>query len=261
MNSKLVYGSVSHQRFRPVPYTLKQAHNCMLLDIDELDHCCSLSRMFNRNVSAAMAFYDKDYGREESQSVREFINDLLSNKGLPNPNKVMLLCSPRILGYVFNPLSVWLCLDEAEEIYTIVYEVRNTRGEKHHYIVHLPEGEQNTDRLPWHTADKKMYVSPFSTLDGEYSFKFSLSEEKFKLVIHFSNRDDRAFSAMWGGRFETIEKRSLHRFFRQSIFNNVKVILAIHWHALKLFLRSAPWYRFQTQSGPAVSMGRIKSNK
>lgn len=261
MNSKLVYGNVSHKRMEPAPYQLKQAHNCMLLDIDELDNCCGLSRLFKRNHLAAMSFHDGDYGQSDTNNVRDFINELLASKGAPIPKKVMLLCSPRILGYVFNPLSVWLCLNEADEISTIVYEVRNTRGEKHHYVVNLEEGESPQGRVPWHTAEKQMYVSPFSTLEGEYSFKLSLSAESFKLFIQFSSNDERTFSALWRGRFENIERRSIHRFFKSSIFNNVKVILAIHWHALKLFLRSVPWYRFQTQSGPTVSMGRLKSNK
>ncbi|GAA6151495.1 DUF1365 domain-containing protein [Pseudoteredinibacter isoporae] len=261
MNSKLVYGSVKHTRLQPERYQLAQAHNCMLLDIDELEACCALSPLFSRNKTAAMAFHDKDYGQGGAHSVRAFINELLCKHDCPIPHQVMLLCSPRILTYAFNPLSVWLCLNEERKIDTIVYEVRNTRGERHHYVVNLPEEQTSAGELPWHVAKKQMYVSPFSTMEGEYRFKLSLSEGAFRLVIRFSNRDELAFHAVWDGRFECLEKRSLLHFFKQSIFNNFKVILAIHWHALKLFLRSVPWYRFQTQTGPAVSMGRIKSKK
>ena len=254
MNSQLIYGEIIHQRHMPKPYRIKQKYNSMMLDLDELSQLTALSKLFRRNRWSLMSFYDADYGFSGTQSVEQFIHDLLDQCSISKPSRIRLLCGVRSLFFVFNPLCVWLCENEKGETETLIYEVKNTKGEKHHYIVDLKNNGNESTTKNVHRVDKMMYVSPFSMTDGQYEFSIKESDRYFSLLIKHYVHGEKHFSALWRGSKTEISKVNLRAYIIGSLMGSYKVVLGIHWHALRLFIASFPWYPFKAQPNSPVSM-------
>ncbi len=132
MSHSLYVGKVKHQRVRPRRHRFTYRVFWVLADIDQLDQWPS--RFFSHNRWNLFSLSDATHGPRDGSGLRPWIDKVLADSGFDRSGRVRLLCFPRILGYVFDPLSIWFCDDDEGNLQAIVYEVRNTFGEAHTYV-------------------------------------------------------------------------------------------------------------------------------
>jgi hypothetical protein len=244
MNSCLYECDVMHHRLAPKEHHFHYRIFMFALDLDEIDEIARHIPLFSRNRWNLYAFRDRDHltlpGGERA-TTRENIVEFLAGHGIqfPASGRITLVTLPRVLGYIFNPVSFYFCHDAAAAPLCAVVEVGNTFGEMKPYLLREPAGE----RFFHLTTPKHFYVSPFSPLDLAFDFKLRVPGEQ--LDIHIDDRDgDRPvlLSALTGLRAPLTTARLLWFTVKYPLVT-LKVIFLIHWHALLLWARRLPWYR------------------
>jgi DUF1365 family protein len=153
--------------------------------------------------------------------------------------RVLLLCYPRILGYVFNPLSVYYVLGPDGALTAVLYEVRNTFGEQHTYVVPAPRSDARCDRLR-HGLEKAFHVSPFLGMEGRYRFSVTRPERDIRIRISETDRNGPILFAGFKAVREDLGTGTLARAILRVPFLTFQVIAAIHWEATKLWWKGCP---------------------
>ncbi len=148
--------------------------------------------------------------------------------------RVVMLCFPRVLGYVFNPLTVYYCFSADERLASVVYEVNNTFGDRHHYVLRVdgPAGHALA-----HSCSKKMYVSPFNAVEGEYEFHLAPPGEKLAVGVNLRVDGAPVLKAYLSVSTQTLTDRALLLAFARMPAVAFKVTAAIHWEAFLLWLK------------------------
>lgn len=226
LNSAIYVGQVVHQRHRPKKHHLRYRVFSLLLDLDELPRLDRL-RWFGHNRKALFSFRDDDHG--DGMPLRQWVTQKLADHGVPAPGRLRLLCYPRILGYVFNPLTVWFCDDAAGEPLATIYEVHNTFGERHSYVLPAAAPEQ--------AADKAFHVSPFIDMDCHYAFHLTQPGDRVKIAINETQDGQPLLYAAFTGKRRDLTDGTLIRLVATHPLMTLKVTGAIHWEALKLWLK------------------------
>ncbi|WP_051560048.1 DUF1365 domain-containing protein [Marinobacterium jannaschii] len=254
--SRIYTGSVMHHRYRPRQHRFIYRVFSLCVDIDELPQLHQRLRLFGHNRRNLFAFYDRDYGNGQEGGLRDHAETLLRKNGLQQfSQRIELLCYPRILGYVFNPLSVWFCYDQQNRPGAIIYEVSNTFGERHSYVLpaELTETEDNPPLRQ--RCDKAMYVSPFIGMQCDYSFQIRPPAEQVAIRIHQSEHNQPLLLASFSGTQQPLSDRQLIRLFLRYPLMTLKVIAAIHWEALRLWLKKTPLQPRPDADHPAAPSG------
>ena len=145
--------------------------------------------------------------------------------------KIKLLCFPRIFGYVFNPLSIFYCYNENNELRAILYEVKNTFNEQHTYIFEV----KNNSKIITQSCNKKFYVSPFMEMETSYNFRLVEPKETLSIFIKQTDVEGTLLSACQIGRKENISTKQLLINFVKHPMMTIKIIMAIHFEALRLW--------------------------
>lgn len=233
LNSAIYVGQVVHQRHRPKKHSLRYRVFSMLIDLDELPVLDRL-RWFDHNRAALFSFRDSDHG--DRGDLRNWVSAQLASQGLPAPARVRLLCYPRILGYVFNPLTVWYCDGADGAPLATIYEVHNTFGERHTYI--LPAAADRQE------ADKAFYVSPFIDMNCRYAFKLSAPDENILVAINETQDGAPLLYAGFTGKRRDFTDATLLRLFFSHPLMTLKVTAGIHFEAIRLILKGIRirWY-------------------
>jgi len=151
---------------------------------------------------------------------------------------VLLLCYPRLLGYTFNPLSVYFCYRASGELALLIYEVRNTFGDIHPYILPVKSGQMSCAGVR-QQQDKLFYVSPFIEMAMRYHFRVLPPEERVQLRILEADGDGPLLAATFTGRRRALNTKELRRAFFTVPLVTFKIVAAIHWEALRLWLKGA----------------------
>src|SRR4051812_40863789 len=138
MQSALYTGFVAHKRFAPRVHAFRYRVFSLLLDLDELPDLNGRLKLFGWNRPGLFSFQDRDHG--DGRPLREWLGSLLAGAGISADGKRQVLCYPRILGYVFNPISVWFCHDRSGMLKAMIYEVHNTYDERHCYVLPVTDG-------------------------------------------------------------------------------------------------------------------------
>lgn len=239
-NSSLYHGDVMHQRFTPRQHRFTYQLTSWLVDIDELAKLDQQLSGFGWNKRAFFSFHDSDYGFGDGTSPRNFIDTLLSNYGLPRAHNVQLLCQVRCLGYVFNPLAVWFCYNEQQQLIATLYEVRNTFKQRHHYLVPestLAESKITPPHYYHHRSEKCFYVSPFMPMSCQYQFRFRCPDDNLNLTIQQTSANKPIMNASWRGKKQTLSQTALNSLGIKHPLSTIKIMFAIHWEAIRLWIK------------------------
>ncbi len=240
--SRIYNCRIMHRRAFPVRYRFTYRLFSLLLDLDEIDALCARIAFFSRNRRNLISFYDRDHGARDGSDLRAWLTTLLAAKGIHNAcNRVLLLSMPRILGYVFNPLSIYYCFDAEEQLRAIVCEVKNTFGEQHCYVLH--EGDQPMPFPVSKTGDKAFHVSPFMAIEGRYAFRLSAPEDTISVCIKHLNDAGTQLVAVQRGEASACTAVNLLKAVARTPLMTLKVIYMIHWRALRIWLAGAPFYK------------------
>lgn len=235
MRSALYVGTVMHRRLRPRAHHLRYRVFWTLLDLDEIERLPQALRFFSYNRFNAVSFYDRDHGDGSNTPLRQQVDRQLRTAGIDTRGgPIGLLCMPRIFGYGFNPLSVYFCYRADCSLAAILYEVHNTFRERHSYLIPV---ERDTGPVIDQQCAKVFYVSPFMDMNLRYTFRVAPPGERVSIAIDTSDQDGRVLAAALLGKRTDLTGGTLLRAVLGHPALTVKVIAAIHWHALRLLLK------------------------
>lgn len=248
MQSALYHGNVRHTRLRPHQHRFQYACTSWLIDLDELASLDQFWPLLGVNRAALISFWERDYGPSGDGGLKARIIAALEALGLDPPRRITLLCNPRSLGYGFNSLAVFFCYDGKDQLQTTLYEVSNTRGERHLYVA--PAAAGSSPEQHQH-CDKGMYVSPFMPMATHYHFRTRPPEARFRIVIHQHDADGPLFSASWQGQQQPLSRMAILRQLLRPMA--IKTTLAIHWQALRIWLKGVPLQPFDRTGSYQIS--------
>ena len=232
--SGLYPGHVTHRRLRPREHRLSYRIWSMLIDLDELDTLDRRYRLFSVDRFNLVSFRRADRG-DGSGQLRETIEAEMRAAGLsPDGGPIRLLTMPRLLGRAFNPLSIFFCHRRSGEVAAILWEVDNTFGERHAYL--LPAEADASGEIR-QSCGKGFYVSPFMDMALTYRFRVSPPGETFVLVIDVEDAEGTLLTARHLARRCEMSDGALIRFVLAMPFQALGVVAGIHWEALKLWLK------------------------
>ena len=236
MSYALLSAHVFHKRLLPKINAFDYRVYYLALDLEYIDSgAIDVDLALNR--FGLQSFYQRDHGARDGSALQKWIDNILAEHALAEPHRVTLICMPRVLNYVFNPVSFWLCYDNKQALYAVLCEVNNTFGESHHYLCHRKD-LAHIDGRNWMAAQKCFHVSPFLERQGHYRFRFQVDRESCAIQINYRNDDnDTLLITALSGRFQPLSKQSLRRAFFNCPWVTLKAIVLIHYQALKLVLK------------------------
>ncbi len=237
--SGIYRGVVVHKRLKPVRHALRYRVFSMLIDLDELDEMNARLKWFSRGRFNLFSFHDRDYGPKPIprngpvEDLARHVRERAAAHGLDASGPVRLLCYPRMLGYAFNPIAVFFLHDAGGRASAMLYEVSNTFGDRHAYLIPVTEPGDVIRQ----EAEKKLHVSPFMDMDMRYAFRVKRPGDDILVSILQSDPEGPILSASFAGEWTPMSDRELLSAFRDYPLMTAKVIAGIHWEAVKLLLK------------------------
>jgi uncharacterized protein len=237
--ASLYFGEVMHARLKPIGHRFSYRVMSLLIDLDRLDDADRQSRLFGVNRAALYSFHEKDHGERDGASLRIHAQRRAAECGVDlTGGRVLLLCYPRLLGFTFNPLSAYFCYGADGELALMMYEVRNTFGDIHAYALAVKPGELSEAGLR-QQQDKLFYVSPFIDMPMRYHFRLSPPAADVKLRILETDSAGLLLAATFHGRRRELSTPQLLGSFCALPLVTLKIVAAIHWEALRLWIKGA----------------------
>lgn len=249
-NGKLYIGSVMHRRLFPVKYKFIYRVFSLLINIDTLEQDLAPLKFLSLEKFNLFTFSKSDHGPRDGSDLRDWVDCKLAEAGLLNAgHRVELFCFPRVLGYTFNPLSLWLCYDQKNTIKAILAQVHNTFGEQHIYLL------KAKNMGPLHAQHKKTFhVSPFIDMNAQYDFSIDANEEQIKILIKETKENKLLLVASQIAQRRELSDACLLSVFFSIPLMTIKIITAIHWQAFKLWLRGLKFFAKPPQPTDEMSL-------
>ena len=233
MTSFIYNGTVIHKRFKPKIHFFKYKVFSLLIDLSELNNLDKKVGFFSYNKFNLISFFDKDHGDRDGSLVINWVKKNLKENNVNCENiRIKLLCYPRILGYVFNPLSIFYVYDKNDKLISLLYEVKNTFGEQHTYIFKIKE-----NNLLKHNCEKKFHVSPFIEMNCSYFFRTLKPADKISIIIDQYQLNEKILYASQDGKRTDFTTSELIKSYLKHPLMTFKVIAAIHFEAFKLWTK------------------------
>ena len=258
--SALYVGRVMHQRLRPKRHRLGYRVYSLLVDLDDLPALDARLRFFSLNRFNLFSLHERDHGAGDD-GLRAHVERQLRTAGLPTGGAIRLLTMPRILGYAFNPISVYFCDDAAGELRALLYEVNSTFGERHSYLIEVDPAERGAPILHQRCA-KRLHVSPFLAMDMHYEFRVappSVDRDDVSLGVAAHDAQGAVLAARLDATRRPLRDAALLRVFLTHPLLTLKVVGAIHWEALRLWLKGVRLQPRPAAAPPAVSVIKHES--
>ena len=241
-------GEVMHARLKPLGHRFVYTVFSLLVDIDRLAEIGRMTWLLKVNRRGLSSFHESDHVERQGETLRGFADRLLAAAGLEKPAaRILLLAYPRIFGYVFNPISVYFCYDDAGALVALIYAVRNTFGERHAYVAPIEPGDLSQAGVQ-QTRTKIFHVSPFIDMGARYHFHIMPPGKVVRLRIHETQSGEALLSATFAGKAQPLGTAQLAACLLKFPLMTWKIVAGIHWEALKLWFKGA---RFR--SSPPVA--------
>jgi uncharacterized protein len=227
----IYFGTVTHRRLKPVAHHLAYDVAGVFLEVGT-DASEAVPGLFSRNAFNLFSLYDRDHGAADGRPISEFAwATVRATPGAESVARIYMLFYPRVLGYAFNPLTTYFCVDADGNTRMMIYEVRNTFGGRQIYATGaVAPGAENYARV-----EKTFRVSPFNKIEGDYGLRASEPRDTVSVGVALSVRGRPVLNAYFAGRRKPFTNVQLLRVFFGLPFMTAKVIVAIHWEALKLW--------------------------
>jgi uncharacterized protein len=240
MRSHLLEGTVRHRRSKTTSYALQHAVYYFALDLDELDEVTRRVPLIRRNRAGVVSFRDADHLPDGASDVAAEVRAHLRGHGLqPDGWQITLVTNLRVLGYVFNPASFYLCRDGSGRLHAVIVEVHNTHGERHLYTLRPAgaEGEAFSASM-----DKDFYVSPFISSEGRYHVTVRDEPDGVRIGINLRQERELVLATSLVLVRRRLSTRSLVWMLVRHPLITHGTIAMIHWHALRLFRRGVRFH-------------------
>jgi DUF1365 family protein len=235
--SGIYTGTVFHRRLRPRVHALKYRIFMLLIDLDEAAALTSRLRWLRAGKFGLMSLNLSDFGDRSNMPLRVQIERSLAEASIPGGGPIRLLTMPRILGYGFNPLSVFFCHDREDRLTAILYEVSNTFGQRHSYLMPVV----TTDGAVRQSVAKSFHVSPFMDMDLTYRFSVipptGVEDEFASVAITVEDGEGVMLLTGFSGARKPLTDRNLMQVWIAHPLLTLKVIVGIHWEAILLILK------------------------
>jgi|AntAceMinimDraft_11_1070367.scaffolds.fasta_scaffold32778_2 hypothetical protein len=257
---RLARAHVMHKRFRPFAHPFVYRLFCLQARIDRPQALQQHnSWLFGVNRSRPVSLMNADHGYRDGGDLMRWLEDTVNAVGVSRPaGAVWLQCFPRLLGYVFNPVSFWYLYDEQGQLRVIVAEVNNTFGQHHHYVLSNEDGGV-IESGALLTCQKVFHVSPFCSVVGSYRFEYLVNRKVTRMTIDYfddESQPDPLIHTAIAAEPERFTTANLLSAIIRMPWMTYGVIARIHWHALKLWRRGAKFHRL-----PALPSHEVTSNQ
>tara|TARA_B110000977_G_scaffold91780_1_gene121722 strand:- start:250 stop:1008 length:759 start_codon:yes stop_codon:yes gene_type:complete len=237
VNSRVdhIVGQTYHGRKGKIENAFRYSVDYVLVDAEAEVETPTL---FARNGRGVTSLHDTDHGGPPKQGRgAAWVRDVLAQYQIQGVEKVELLAQPRVLGHVFNPVSFWLCRRADGALIAVISEVTNTYGDRHSYLCQHPDMAEITRSDQLH-ATKLMHVSPFQPVEGDYTFRFDITDDRIGVWIDYGRAAGGLIATLTGKREPLSNASILRSLFRRPLGAR-RVLALIHWQALKLWIKGA----------------------
>lgn len=240
LRSAIYAGTVTHKRLVPRQHAFTYRVFALALDVDEIDLLDRDTRLFSRGRFNLLSFHDRDYAAGDGARVADYARRLVSTSGLAQfTARITLVSYPRVLGYAFNPLSVYFCRDADGTLGAVVYEVTNTFRERRSYVIPVgdtgPAGAVLVQRCA-----KQMYVSPFTAPEATYGFHIVPPAERIVVGVDLREGEQPVLKTHFSGERLELDDRTIAGLMLSHPLLTLKVIGGIHLEAARLWLKGVP---------------------
>lgn len=256
INHFICSAKVFHKRLQP---NINQfCYNVFYLLIDIAEVANLKTRFLSLNKFNIFSFYNKDHAKPKGDNLEKWIKEILAQQNLNHKiKKIFLLTHPRVVGYVFNPVSFWFCLDENQQLLAVLAEVNNTFGENHNYLIfnqdHTPINQDS-----WIEAQKEFHVSPFYKVSGSYKFRFIFKENQIAAYIDYFEKDSsKQLLTSVICKKENLNDKILIKYFLAIPLVTLKLIILIHYQALKLLIKGNKYITKPEQKKHNLTLGTV----
>ncbi|WP_293898241.1 DUF1365 family protein [Phenylobacterium sp.] len=235
--SGLYPGVVTHTRLKPRRHALRYNIFMLLLDLDELPALDRGLKLFSLKGFNLVGFDPARHGDGSATPLKAQVEAQLAAAGIAHGGPVRILAMPRILGAGFNPLTVFYCHRPDGALSAILYEVNNTFGERHSYLIPADDAPVLTQ-----ACDKGFYVSPFMDMDLSYAFRMrpprsQAAGDQVQVLINVDDAEGRVLAAGFAGGRQNLSDRNLLRAWLTHPWMTAGVLAAIHWEAIFIWLK------------------------
>jgi DUF1365 family protein len=240
MNKNCLYvGKVYHARHRPFTHAFTYRVFTLFIDLDDLAAADKVITLFGYNKWNVLSFHDRDHGPRDGTALRPWIEAAAREKGIDLAGgRIMFLGFPRLWGFVFNPLSIFYCYDRNGCLAAVLYQVKNTFGDQHGYLI--PVTERTGDKIS-QECQKIFHVSPFIQMDCIYKFRLREPDARLDVAIHQFQPDGKILTATWDGEKRPFSSMGILLCVLTHPLMTIKVVAAIHWEALWLWVKGTKY--------------------
>ena len=238
LSPKVVRALTYHGRLGKIKNAFKYHLDYFLIPMDENFH--SKYNLFSFNSHNIISLRDSDYGKGVGSSYC-WAKETAESYGIDcKDHSIWLLTQPRVLGFVFNPVSFWFFVNKSEKLIAVIAEVNNTFGDRHCYICFHDDYRpiEKDDRIQ---TQKIFHVSPFQKIEGQYQFRFFFSRKSVGVWIDYKRSGQEGLFASITGKFEKMTDWSIFRMLMRYPFGSMRVVALIYWQAIKLSLKGAKY--------------------
>jgi uncharacterized protein len=237
MMPSIFAAQVMHKRLAPKINAFSYGVYYLAVPLSRLSELADGWR-FGVNSAGVLSFHAADHGARDGTDLTQWARQVLVDFPMVRADgEITLVCMPRVLGYVFNPVSFWLCHDVAGQLRAVICEVNNTFGETHSYICCHEDGRV-IGPDDWLQAEKRFHVSPFLKREGHYAFRFSHQGARLGIWIDYHNADgQKHLLTALTGALQPYSAAARRRVFWSHPLVTLKAIWLIHWQALRLFAK------------------------
>ena len=242
-------GQVSHVRHTPFVHRFR--YRIWMASVDLHALAAGQTGPLRHNRAGLVAFHDRDHGPRDGSALLPWVMAQLAQAGLPEYGaSIRFMAIPRVLGYAFNPIAFYFCHDAQGRLGAVLHQVKNTFGDQIAYMLPVPD----PDRPRQHAA-KLMHVSPFFDMQGGYRFAFTppvfdALDAPLRIVIRYGTAGAPRMTAAMALRSRVLDWRGLMRVLAVMPLMPFKVVAAIHWQAMLLWLRGARYHPRPTGENP-----------